>query len=133
MSRPRADEAFRGIWVTRGGIQIPVLPREPEPTISTCDTCGDPSPHGTCVPCSNAARTQPKPETLTEILERTLAKPPLPPAITGVLCECGCLLRDELEPCPACVTPWCRRQEIAWLNRVTLHDPSAHYKEGLAA
>lgn len=32
--------------------------------------------------------------------------------VTGVLCDCGALLRDEHELCPACVLPWCLQQEI---------------------
>lgn len=32
--------------------------------------------------------------------------------ITGTPCpDCACLLRDDLELCPACVIPWCRAQE----------------------
>lgn len=44
--------------------------------------------------------------------------------LTGVLCECGCLLRDESELCPECVVGWIRDAErrgfaLAWeqLNR----------------
>lgn len=36
---------------------------------------------------------------------------PSPTHVTGVLCECGCLLRDDRELCPACVIPWCLAQE----------------------
>lgn len=44
--------------------------------------------------------------------------------VTGVLCDCGCLLRDPDELCPACVVPWCRAQEVAWArSRVVYYRP----------
>lgn len=43
-----------------------------------------------------------------------VAPQPAPTHVTGVLCECGCLLRDDRELCPVCVIPWCRAQEARW-------------------
>lgn len=45
--------------------------------------------------------------------------------VTGVLCECGALLRNEAELCPACVIPWCRNQEIRASWRPTFEKGAA--------
>lgn len=75
---------FRGQWVRRGLVHIPIIDDETEDT-STEDM-------------------------LIGVL-KTIAAPVQ--RITGVVCDCGCLLRTG-ELCPVCVFPWCDRDAVKW-------------------
>lgn len=93
-AQPGDRHAFRGRRIKRGGIWhfIP----DDGPTIKA--TCGK---QEDAIPL---AETQP------EAGERLLSSAARPAGV-GTICECGCLLRDPDELCPACVIPWCRAQE----------------------
>lgn len=83
------DALTDGRWVMRpGGLRV-----------------WQPAPHRT--PPTTAERAA---ETILATLTAIAA--PTPPRITGTTCpDCGCLLRNDTELCPACVIPWCRDAE----------------------
>lgn len=79
-AKPRPSDAFRGRYVRRGMVTSLVPDDDAHAEIW---------------------------DTLARNLGPTPPPVPEPTVVTGVLCDCGCLLRDAEELCPACVIPWC--------------------------
>lgn len=96
-AQPSRRDAFNGHWERRGLVYIPVPADGPIIKASTEDAA-------------------PPAETQPERVELSSSPTPRPVRV-GVLCECGCLLKDADELCPACVIPWCLKQEKAFNER----------------
>lgn len=108
IDEPSDDHALTGgHWVQRRGIKVWVGPR---PVDDDLELAGmDLTMHRTV-------------EAVMATLAHNLAAPQ-PPAIaatrvTGVLCDCGCLLINPTETCPACLV-WAERDAVraSWLQR----------------